>query len=526
MAVNKESGEALTEQYNNLRLFIGDVLFKGSSSYRLTKSELDRVLLEGTGLLLSQDVLDAIFNKIHAEGRGTISKDDLFDYIRGLGPSTNTKAKQVNYVVYHMLTSAAWWMTIFYNVACGSAATINVLKRVGWHSGFNFRLLHSTLFGVGTFAFVVFSFLSHKAIFELNEEMKRGLKKLVVEQGIDTIPDGSGGISSSDLGLLLERNSILVSSRSLNDVFREIDQDGDGRLTMSDIKDFLESNPKEYIDLSEFNRMLLVVNTMCVKSIAFWSSWFWFLGSVLFIAANSIEWSETARQQLAAWGAIMYSFGGLFLLHVAVMGVYMHEAYIRELQVFFEIVSENFDSRDAKLTVNELYFAIMKDSGVNVPYEYFVSMFKEADTENMGRLSVQEFVTSFDKIGSKSSFRWNVIKKVPRKAVFWSSMSYAFGGVLLVVAAYGVPVGLSALTISNLYLVSALLYTIPTMRTSFIVIPTNLLMHFSHMEHSQITFQSRILLLADDYACEFTLEAQLSDRHDATLRDNALFDDR
>jgi Ca2+-binding EF-hand superfamily protein len=505
MAVNKESGEALNEQYNNLRLFIGDVLFKGSSSYRLTKSELDRVLLEGTGLLLSQDVLDAIFNKIRAEGRGTISKDDLFDYIRGMGPSTNTKAKQVNYVVYNMLTSVAWWMTIFYNVALCSAATTNVLKRVGWDSGFNFPLLNSWLFGVGTFGFVVFSFLSHKAIFELNEEMNRGLKKWVVEQGIDTIPDGSGKISSSDLGLLLERKSILVSSRSLNEVFREIDQDGDGRVAMPEIKDFLESNPKEYIDLSEFNRMLLIVNTMCVKSIAFWSSWLWFLGSVLFIAAHSIEWSETARQ-LDAWGAIMYSFGGLFLLYVAVMGVYMHEAYIRELQVFFEIASENFDNRDAKLTVNELYFAIMEDSGVKLPYEYFVSMFKEADTENMGRLSVQKFVASFDKIGSKSSFRWNVIKQVPRKAVFWSSMAYAFAGVLLVVAAYGVPVGLSALTISNLHLVSALLYLLPTMRTSFIVIPTNLLMHFSQMEHSQITFQSRILLLADDYSCEFALE--------------------
>jgi hypothetical protein len=274
---------------------------------------------------------------------------------------------------------------------------------------------------------------------------------------------------------------------------------------MLEIKDFLESNPKEYIDLSEFNRMLLMVNTMCAKSIGFWSRWFWFLGSILFIAAYTIEWSETARQ-LEVWGSIMYGFGGLFLLHVAVMGVYMHEAYIRELQVLFMTASQNFDSGDEKLTVNELYFAIMEDCGVKLPYEYFVNMFKEADTENMVRLSVQEFIGSFDKIGPESSFRRNVIKQVPRKAVFWSSMAYAVAGVLLVVAAYGAPAGLNALTLSNLYLVSALLYLLPTMRSSFIVIPTNLLMHFSQMEHSQLTFQSRILLLADEYCGGVALE--------------------
>jgi hypothetical protein len=208
----KSSGEALNEQYDNLYLFIGDVVCKGSSSYRLTKSEIDRVLLEGTGLLISWEVLDAIFNEVHADGSGTILKDDLFEYIKGVAPST--KAKQANYVVYNMLTSVAWWMSLFCITGSTSNIVSNILNRVGVHvrggTGYSFTLLSSWLLGVGTLVFLLVSFERHKAMFELNEEVKRGLHKWVV-QDPDKIPDNSDGITASDLGLLLERSSVFVS---------------------------------------------------------------------------------------------------------------------------------------------------------------------------------------------------------------------------------------------------------------------------------------------------------------------------
>jgi hypothetical protein len=94
---------------------------------KITRSELEEILLQPADVLVSEDRINQIFLQANTEGTGFVLADDVADRINSIEP--RTQKERQNHIHRSILTSISFWCAILFVVGAIIANMITNLRQ-------------------------------------------------------------------------------------------------------------------------------------------------------------------------------------------------------------------------------------------------------------------------------------------------------------------------------------------------------------------------------------------------------------
>ena len=436
-ASSSTSLETLSDDDNKaIDRFLRESIFKKVPS--LNQTDLKRILLEQVGIQIKDTVAESIFLECNTDSNGKIGVEQLKEYMCRVD-----KRDCLSYVIVNTVKSVSFWTCLCFVVGSLFSIARNVSGRTGMLKGLgsiNVSALVAWLYTIGTTSFTVLSIRQQRANVELTEMGKKMLvtwfnscplfkpvaspktrrKRLfqgsISEPGTYTEfaavmndPEMKGyleklvgdGINLNDLNKILERCSVFLPQRVLEDIFSEVDKDGSGIMSNDEIREFAVAFKKH--KLTGRDKYWLVAKK-CMRAWDFWANWFWLLGSACFLAVcYNIPYEM--REPVSDLGCLLYFLGGVSLLPIAYREVAtflsdtqdLHDAlhqlsirkkkqpqhrpmHLRKSTGSVTRLLRDLSGGTEQLKVFHLYDALL-DAGVLVPYDVVRAEFKKRDHE-------------------------------------------------------------------------------------------------------------------------------------------------
>ena len=372
----------------------------------LTKREFGNILLENLGMVIkSEAVIDEMFAECSNISNGkdrSIEVKDLIQYMRRTDKDNSKDINHFTYVSANFFKSISNWMSAFFF----TGSLLGVINQLIQDPKLKISLGLSTdiLFLIGTMVFAVQSYERFEDQFDHNIWAKRMLcrwykqffvlhMKMKIEPSTRALggmfhlaerfedlsdrisfsdffmPNSlSGncldklqtkqGVNISELILLLEASSIFIQQDVLKEMFIEIDLDGTGTIDLNELKIFAEKMELE--NISKLEKTVSVLRKS-IRSMGFWSTWVWFVGSISYIMVNISFFRDAQPKTKLYWslliiGDFSYFFGGVAYLVSVYSNVSKYFSRIGELEkaLLSLCMQVGRDSRDRKAAYNQV----------------------------------------------------------------------------------------------------------------------------------------------------------------------------
>jgi Ca2+-binding EF-hand superfamily protein len=289
----------------------------------------------------------------------------------------------------------------------------------------------------------------------------------------DSIIKENMKISRSELhDTILDTAGIVLSEDILNQLFHKVDKYHDGHIDAKDLANYINS-----IRQATAHERTRIVMWKVLKSISFWCSVLFFIGSLSSIIVNLcsredrvLHKKEHYYYQIGAWAFLLGSFGFVFW-------VYDYESAVCERKVltnnklvkwikhdfpslYFEKMSKlestdtlqssrdltmsavlrhqsgdkAFDSNVGIVSLKQLRL-ILESSGTFFAYDELAQTFKESGMNVDGTVTVQDliaFAESKDFEVSNEEKKLVTLKQCARNVGFWTSTLFVIGGIAFV----------------------------------------------------------------------------------------------
>lgn len=511
-----------------------------SPDAELTRSELDRTILDKVGFSVSDSVMAAIFDECDADQSGTVSIKELVAFIIGI--QTSSKVERANFLSTKLVFSVSFWSLLMFFVALVVSLSLNIRARVRDNIGedpINFNGMNGILFSFGCYAFV--SLVSDGIAKELDLIETAKNKMLLFVRHVDGTVKGKEEMQPRDFFNLLERDGLFLPFATFMAIFRDIDKDSSGTLCFNEIKAYAEAREKRG-KLSPVAFQLLVLK-MCFVSVEYLLNWFWVIGSIslVFAAYKEDDWSEDAILHLNGIGCILFLFGANLQQFTQFRSVAKFLDYAEELNRAIilmvanicrrsirsittggdktdteieaetlkslasksetardacRLLFESFDVRgvgggsDGNLDFVELYDALTQ-AGFVIELDVLRSIFHAADVSGDGELQMDEFVDYILHINTNKTAwerNWGIVKAMAKTAQFWMNWVKVIGGVTLTIGNYA---DLSTTARMNLGLTGTLCWLI-TISYGIYCVGKGFADYYDSVAQSKINFKSAV----------------------------------
>jgi len=507
-------------------------LLRVSPDAELTRSELDRVILDKVSFSVSDSVMAAIFDECDADRSGTVSIKELVAFVNGIQKSS--KVQRAKYLATKLVFSVSFWSMLMFFVGLAVSLSLNIRARVRDNIGedpINFYGMNGILSTFGCYAFV--SLVSDGIAKELDLIETTKNKMLL----FGTV-NGKEEMQPRDFFNLLERDGLSLPFATFMAIFRDIDKDSSGTLCFNEIKAYAEAREKRG-KLSPVAFQLLVLKT-CFVSVDYWLNWIWVIGSISLVLAayKEDDWSEDAILHLNGIGCILFLFGANLQQLAQFRSVAKFFDYAEEFNRAIismianicrrsitaggdktdteieaetlkslasksetargacRLLFESFDVRgvggssDGNLNFVELYDALTQ-AGFVIELDVLRSIFHEADVSGDGELQTDEFVDYILHIYTNKTAwerNWGIVKAMAKTTQFWMNWVKVIGGVTLTIGNYA---DLSTTARMNLGLTGTQCWLIP-MSYGIYCVGKGFADYYDSVVQSKINFKSAV----------------------------------
>ena len=213
---------------------------------KLQRSEAKSLLLK-FGISISQAVLDDIFTTCDVDGDGSLTIDEIFNYIDTLQPKT--WKDRLQYTFQQTTSSISWWFSLAFQVAAWIGVVRFVLQETtGKTLSPIWSVVTSWFFMCGA-VYYTKSLWDHETTqYDTMVQAKRLLKRGVDEDESTFFDKAAGEDSNIDLqelNAVLEELSLYLPKSILVNIFDEIDTDKDGTITKQEFLDFCYAHSQD-----------------------------------------------------------------------------------------------------------------------------------------------------------------------------------------------------------------------------------------------------------------------------------------
>lgn len=464
----------------------------------LTKTELDRVILEKVGIAVSEDILGMIFEECDEDQSGRVTFDELAGYISSI--KKPTKADRAKTIFLQTMSSVPFFPLVCFVAGLLTDLILMILTLTGheYEGNFNFGYLTSVLYLVGFSVYVAMAYdhaimetvLTERANQKVISWAAAGFKVSSSSTSTSTSKavDQSVSLTVADLKVTLEEASVFLPFHVLQEVFSRIDDDDSGRITFAEIKDYAAACQKQ--GKATGLRLHQLVVAKCLGQFDFLVTWLWTIGAILFLIATfGSDLPEQTLFNLNGIGGILYLVAAAFQFRSYYHDInsfldYGHELNMIILSLVAKSASKQRDIEtgnenmvaaakelfakidvfggggDGNLNFIELYDALTNE-GFVVQLEILHSIFEQADLNDDGLLQLDEFIDYIvnmkTHVTPEKRF-WEVVQISKSDFFFLTLILQLVGSALICVANYG---NMAEKTGTNLNFLGTMCFFIP-----------------------------------------------------------------
>lgn len=435
---------------------------------KLQKSEF-KVLLLDRGVYVKEAVLDDIFIACDTDGDGSLTVDEILNYVDGFDLKPKSSFRDaLNYTAHKSIHDIIWWFAVAFHFA----AWVGIVSFIDKERGLSIRpewsIVGAWFFFFGAVYFFKLLVDSESSTFDTMLQAKKFLKHNV--QMDPAFFDQKAGDDASmdvyELNTVLEEHNLYLPKSTLLQIFSAIDTDASGSLTKDEVINFAKTQNTEPTDQQ---RQMAITNAV-VHTWGFWSLICWFLGSILFLLAAHLNFAgytepplpKNTYLHLYGMGSVLY-----WLLAFCMVPMLLDQAtdYLESIDHMSKAFANRSESMELtsntkdqlfqslnvrrSFTVNadesegldatELYDVLIEE-GVLIPYDTFLELFKSADVSDDGELQLDEFTNFIENLSVAKEGTWQyhlqVAKRIPFTSYFFGVAMFFVGGFFYTMGSY------------------------------------------------------------------------------------------
>lgn len=495
---------------------------------KLQKSEF-KVLLLDRGVYVKQAVLEDIFSACDQDGDGSLTVDELLNYIDSFDsdPLSPPFREAVNYTVRKTINDVIWWFALAFHFAAWVGITSFIYKEKGESIRPEWGIIGAWFFFFGAVYFFKLLTDSESSAFDTMLQAKRFLKKSIQKDPtfFDQKAGGDENMDLYELNILLEEQNLYLPKSTLIQIFAQIDSDVSRLLTKDEIVDFARTQNTDPTD----KERQLAINKAVVRTWGFWSLLCWLLGSMLFLVAAHLSYAgytapplpKNTYLHLYGMGSVLY-----WLLAFCMVPMLLDQvtAYLESVDQMGKAFANRSNSmglnssakdqlfqslnvrkssktsnvaEDEGLDATELYDGLIAE-GVLIPYDTFLELFKSADVSGDGELQLEEFVKFIENMNVASKNTWQyylqMAKRLPYATYFFGVAMFFVGGFCYTMGSY-----VDLVDSAWWYFGGAVCYGMASGKNVFWPIKSHW-SHFQEVEVGKAKFRAQLLALGQDSA--------------------------
>lgn len=474
----------------------------------LEKSEFKELLLR-RGILVKQAVLEDIFTCCDEDGNGSLTVDEVFNFVETLQPKTSWDG--IRYVSHKATTSVIWWFAAAFHFAAWVGLTSFYYKETGRKIRGEWSIVGAWFFFCGAIYFFKLLIDYESSKYDTLVNAKAILKKRL--ENDPTFFDQKAGVDAAmdlyELNAALEEQALYLPQDTVTTIFTDIDDNKTGVITKENIVTFTKT---QNTDPSSEERQK-AINNAVVHTWGFWSLLCWFIGSILFLIGAHLSYAGVTEPPLPKHTYLhLYGMGSVLYFLLAVCMIPMLEtevtSYLKSMEQMSKAFSQkrersgvttdaqffqNLDARggmsDGGLDVTELYEVLIEE-GVLIPHDTFLECFKSADTSADGKLQMEEFTKFIAKMQIATDpwqYRLQMVKRAPFSPSFFGWFLFFIGGIFYTMGSY-IDTSDSAIW----YFLGAVCYGLASGKNVFGTL-TGHWLHFQEVEAGKAEFKARIV---------------------------------
>jgi len=359
------------------------------------------------------------------------------------------KVDGIKHAIWSSMISKTWWASVLFSLGVITGTILFIYGNNGWTATTkaNLYAMNGFLYTFGCFVFVFLVFDAKKKSLKLDDRIT---EKLCVwaqkKQGSSTEE-----MDVFQLGDVLERSSVFLPPSRLKSVFDSIDDDNSGLLTLDEIKGFASQYEKR--GPLKGSRLILATLQRCFKSVSFYMSWGYVIGSILFTVA---AYRPRHARHLYGVGSLLYLIGSLNGTKMCIQAACGALKNKRDLQQtilkrfgggintsaadfkeegarVFRSMDTGDSGGDSQIDVVELYDAFHR-AGIVIDFETLRIVFNDLDSSGDGLISLDEFLQYIEQLRNNVSCHdddvWKVLNSLFWDIHFWNSLFAVIGGAL------------------------------------------------------------------------------------------------
>jgi len=425
---------------------------------RLQKSEF-KVLLLDRGIYVKQAVLDDIFTACDKDGDGSLTVDEILDYVDQFDAQADNAW---GYTFHTTVTDILWLFAVAFHFAAWVGLVSFIYKEHGSSIRPEWSIVGAWFFFFGAVYFFKLLWDAASSTYDTALQAKRFLKES--SQKDPAFFDRKAGDDMSmdmyELNALLEEQNMYLTKVVLTKIFGQIDKDGSGVLAKAEIVHFART---QNTDPSDKERQAAIMKAV-VHTWGFWSLICWFLGSILFLVAAHLSYAgytepplpKNTYLHLYGMGSVLYWLLAFcmvpmlldqtkdYLDSVSQMSkAFTQGSDLKSTNQLFQSLNVRSSSTDGSgnegLDATELY-DVLVEQGVLISYDVFLELFKAADISGDGELQLEEFTNFIDNLSVAEAGTWQyhlqMIKQLPSASYFFGVAMFFIGGFCYTMGSY------------------------------------------------------------------------------------------
>lgn len=311
----EENEELNDDEKTILRAYVDGVLYQDNMIETLSRSDLELLMFKEIGFSIDTSVLQYIWGKQKFnKSSAFVEADEMYEFLT-TRPTKFTKVKRALSVLTSCVKSFVWLMCLSYFIAASVSLITKIIPRLPGGSPVNMGFttpsrVISYFYLIGSIHFVAVAAEGISSSYYHRIEARPMIKKWLDEldkkreqeeqnntsRRFSDISTNScrtklirrfmynGGFEKMDFSRLLEEECGLnLPKNEVDEMFDNIDKNGNGKISEADLRDFI-GNITHRSDTCALIFLFVTSNY-------FWAQFTWFVGSVNFYLSSLGIWS-------------------------------------------------------------------------------------------------------------------------------------------------------------------------------------------------------------------------------------------